>query len=227
MDKGAQFSTEYLVITGIAMFIVFALVVFAVVYYYAYSSGVTYASYDTAVGQIATEADYVASQGLGSSIAFQVKVGTINYTNSLFCGKFVKIGSDTTSSIRPTTVNISGVLPLLPGLYTFYAKAALYEDNLTVQNWIDAPLAFINASYSVSGSALNYDLQFLSVNDILVKDVTFNISAYTAGGTFAGSQREASTSGTYSGSLSLSQSASQYHVYIVAGNYNVFSAVCI
>ena len=70
IQRKAQFTTEYLIIIGIAFGLIAIFLVYAFVYYSSYNNGAGYQQVQNAAVSITQQARYVGSAGIGSKSIF-------------------------------------------------------------------------------------------------------------------------------------------------------------
>ncbi len=183
INKKAQFATEYLVITGIALSIIAVFIAYVLVYYSSYTTESNNDQLSTITSSIVQQANYVFSEGIGSKTSFTIDFPTIQTLNSFFCGDYIKITSPQYSSIGRAEVKLEGVLPATSGNYVMYAR---YNQTGIVEIGFDSPVTYINYSYSYSGSYLCYNLTIFN-NKYIAFPAAYNITMFTSAGAYINS----------------------------------------
>lgn len=222
--KRSQFTTEYLIIIAIAIAIIALFLVYVFIYYTNYTNNANAQAVTTIVDAITSHANYVLATGGGSESAFPLVFPALNITGSYFCGSYIRAATGSTSAVAAATANIVGLLPTKPGNYLVYAK---YQNGSFVEIGIESALAYINYSYSVSGSKLYYNLSFQNQSGSLVPGVPFNISIYSASYKYINSTIGGGGAGTVSGSLHLPATYPSYLVYVLSSRYSEIAASCL
>ncbi len=223
MDRRrAQYTTEYVIILGIAMAVIAAALVYALFFYTSYSSSSSSNQISTAAAQIVQAANYVSAQGADSKTVIAVTFPLLSVQSSFFCGDIVELGSRASSYIDQANVNMSGLMPFIPGLYHAY----LTFNGTITEMGLNFPLSSMDSSFSYSSGSIDYSLEFFDENGDLLPDVTFNITVYSESGAYIASQTETSSNGQYSGSVPVSTDLPLYIIRVFPRTYQVFYSAC-
>jgi hypothetical protein len=182
LNAAGQFTTEYLVIIGIALTIIVAFLVYVFIFYGSYYSSSVSNQVTTVANAIVQGANYVSSEGVGSKTSLTIDfplLENISGISSYFCGSYVKISSSTYSSIAQANVDLEGLLPSSAGNYVVYATYA--SPNL-VQIGLNAPITYINSTYTINVNSLTYNLSFFNASYLPAASTKFNLSIFSPSG---------------------------------------------
>ena len=221
--KRAQFTTEYLIIIGIAFGLIAVFLVYAFVYYSSYNTGSLYQRVQSAAEGLAQQAQYAGSAGIGSRSVFTLYFPSVDENTSFFCGEYAKVSSAGFSYISKSDFQMEGLMPTTAGSYSAYAY---YTRGGDVYLGIQAPLSYINTSYTPDGSYLNYSIWFYNQIGLLAKSTSFNLTVFSINGAYVNSTLETTASGYIQGQIYLPQSLPQYLINIYPLGYNLFESSC-
>ncbi|MCL4401013.1 MAG: hypothetical protein M1348_00735 [Candidatus Parvarchaeota archaeon] len=222
--RKGQFTTEYLIVIGIALSVISIFMIYVFFYYAGYSSTVNSNLAASAAASLVENANYVASIGLGSKITFPVNFPSVSFPESYFCGNYIKLVSGQYSSIQKSRLNLQGVLPITPGVYMVYVR---YNSSGTVQMGLEGVVSYINASYSLNVNTLSYSLRFYNSSYKLDGATPFNISVFSSSGNIINSTSGTTSAGSVSGSLLLNGIYSSLIIDVLAKTGNVIAASCL
>ena len=227
VNKNGQYSTEYVIILGIGLAVIASFLIYVMLFYGSFSSSSAASQITSVSNSLAKEANYVASQGPGSIQTFPITIPLIESQHSFYCGNIIKLQTPTQLGISQSSGNISGMLPLSGGTYDAFAEAG----NNQVLIGLKFAVSLIKQSYTVSFSGstatLDYALSFYNLSGDLT-GTSFNLTILSMGGSYITSITGSTTTGTYSGTITLSSSASaQYLVEIFPTNAGDYSSTCI
>lgn len=219
-----QASFEYIVMLSIGLGILTAFLVISILYSNSFSQYSSSQQFNSLLNSLISNANTVASQGVGSSISFNIQSNGVG-RNSYFCGKSVFLFSGQNSLFGSSDVNISGLLPISTGNYIAYAKYEEINGYPEVYIGLNSNIYMVNSSYILSSNTLNYTLEFYNLSNSLVP-VAFNISVYSFSGAYLGGAMVSST-GESKGSVSLSSSVSNAIVSVFIPAYNLIYNNCV
>ncbi|MCL4398971.1 hypothetical protein M1293_00450 [Candidatus Parvarchaeota archaeon] len=223
IQRKAQFTTEYLIIIGIAFGLIAIFLVYAFVYYSSYNNGAGYQQVQNAAVSITQQAQYVGSAGIGSKSIFTQYFPALDKADSFFCGDYVKVSSAGYSYLSKSDFNMQGILPTTAGSYSAYAY---YTSNGSIYVGLQAGLSYVNTTYNISGSYLGYGIDFYNQIGLLAKSTSFNISVFSVGGSYLNSTIGTTPSGYASGEIYLPQNLPEYLIKIYPLGYNMFESSC-
>ena len=222
ITRKSQFTTEYLIIVGIGIAIITIFLAYVSLYYISFSSSSSTKTLNSAATSLIKQSSYLSSEGSGSETTFSVAFPAINPSQSYFCGNFLKLTSNSITSIQKSSIELNGLLPTTAGTYNFRETNV----NGLAKIGLNQPVSYINSSYALSGKTLSYSLYFYNSTGGIGGDITFNITVLSLSGKQISSQTETASNGVYSGSLSLSTTLPEYLVEIFPIGYNVFASSC-
>ncbi len=228
LDKKAQYSTEYVIIIGIAVGIIASFLVYVALFYGSFSTVSAASDITNIASSLAKEANYVTSQGVGSLQAFPITIPLLQPQYSFFCGNTIKLQTTTELGVAQPAENISGMLPLSGGTYDAFVAST----NTQVLVGLKFAVSLIIQSYSISDSVLSYSLYFYNVSDLpMAKPVSFNISIFTTGGVYKTSttgSTSISSPSTAFGTLTLpSPESNEYVVEVTPSNSGDYASACV
>lgn len=219
----AQYTTEYVIVLGIAMTIIASALFYSLYFYTSYFSSSTSNQLSTAATQLVKAADYVSAQGINSKTLIAVTFPTLTVTSSFFCGQLVQIDSGHSSYIDRANVNISGLMPFNSGLYHAYV---VYNGSMADVG-INLPLSLVTGTFSYSSGSILYGINFLDRNGNSLPSVNFNISVYSGSGVYLASGTGTTSSSTYTGLISVPSGQSVYVIRIFPSTYQEFFSTCV
>lgn len=223
IKRNGQFTTEYMIILGIALSTISVFLIYVFFYYTSYSNTISSNQALTATQLLAQNANYVASLGLGSKITFPVNFPEITIPNSYFCGSYVEIVAGQYSSIQKSNLNLLGVMPMTMGNYITYER---YNNSGAVQVGVQGPISYINTSYSFNVNSLTYSLVFYNSSYKVAVNTAFNISVFSSGGAILNTTSTTAISGAYSGSLFIENPSPTMVIDVFAPTGDVVAASC-
>ena len=223
----SQSSLEYLIVMGIAIFILGAAISYAIYYQVGYNSAGTSQDLQLAATSIANAVNALSESGVGSSQQFSFSSPGLNLVSSI-CNTSVSLSFGGEEASQSLSLYTTGELPVSSG--TFVGKVTLVKENgkPEAQISLDLPISYISTSYIYNPSSVFYNVSFLDTNGNLVGDVNFTIIIYNDNKIIA-EQNESTLSGYYSGSISPSNGgqfspSSTAEIYVQS--LNIISPSC-
>ena len=224
----SQSSLEYLLVMGIAIFILAAAISYALYYQVGYNSAGTSQDLQLAATSIANAVNSLSGQGIGSSQQFSFSSPGLNLVSSI-CNTSVSLSFGGEEASQSLSLNTNGELPISSG--TYVGKVTLVKENgkPEAQIMMDLPISYISTSYIFNPSSVFYNVSFLDTNGNLVGDVNFTLIIYNHNKVVA-EQNESTLTGFYSGSITPSNggqflSGSTAEIYV--SSLNIISPSCL
>ena len=224
----SQSSLEYLLVMGIAIFILAAAISYALYYQVGYNSAGTSQDLQLAATSIANAVNSLSGQGIGSSQQFSFSSPGLNLVSSI-CNTSVSLSFGGEEASQSLSLNTDGELPISSG--TYVGKVTLVKENgkPEAQIMMDLPISYISTSYIFNPSSVFYNVSFLDTNGNLVGDVNFTLIIYNHNKVIA-EQNESTLTGFYSGSITPSNggqflSGSTAEIYV--SSLNIISPSCL
>ena len=224
----SQSSLEYLLVMGIAIFILAAAISYALYYQVGYNSAGTSQDLQLAATSIANAVNSLSGQGIGSSQQFSFSSPGLNLVSSI-CNTSVSLSFGGEEASQSLSLNTDGELPISSG--TYVGKVTLVKENgkPEAQIMMDLPISYISTSYIFNPSSVFYNVSFLDTNGNLVGDVNFTLIIYNHNKVVA-EQNESTLTGFYSGSITPSNggqflSGSTAEIYV--SSLNIISPSCL
>ncbi len=200
IESKSQASLEYLIVMGIAIFILTAAISYAIYYQVGYNSTGTAEDLQLAATSIANAVNSISNQAVGSSQQFSFSSPGLAITSSL-CNTSLSLDFGGEEASQSLSLLTTGELPLDSGTYN--GKVMLVKQNgmTEAELTMDLPISYISTSYVFNPSSIIYNVSFLDSSNNLVGDVNFTLIVYTNSKVVA-EQNESTLSGYYSGSVS-------------------------
>ena len=223
----SQSSLEYLLVMGIAIFILGAAISYAIYYQVGYNSAGTSQDLQLAAKSIANAVNSLSESAVGSSQQFSFSSPGLNLVSSI-CNTSVSLSFGGEEASQSLSLYTTGELPVSSG--TYVGRVTLVKENgrPEAQISMDLPISYISTSYIYNPSSILYNVSFLDTNGNLVGDVNFTIIIYNDNKMVA-EQNESTLSGYYSGSITPSNGG-QFPPNSVAEIYvsslNIISPSC-
>ena len=223
----SQSSLEYLLVMGIAIFILGAAISYAIYYQIGYNSAGTSQDLQLAAKSIANAVNSLSESAVGSSQQFSFSSPGLNLVSSI-CNTSVSLSFGGEEASQSLSLYTTGELPVSSG--TYVGRVTLVKENgrPEAQISMDLPISYISTSYIYNPSSILYNVSFLDTNGNLVGDVNFTIIIYNDNKMVA-EQNESTLSGYYSGSITPSNGG-QFPPNSVAEIYvsslNIISPSC-
>lgn len=233
--RNGQYSTEYVIIIGIGVGLIASFVVYVVFFYGSFASTSAANDITGVANTLATEANYVTAQGTGSMQTFPITIPLLEQHYSFFCGNIIKLQTPAQLGVARPAENISGMLPLSGGTYNAFVRAG----NGGVLVGLRFAVSTIEQSYLVtlsSGSptiaTLHYTLNFYNYSfEPVPTAVAYNLSVFTADGTYITSITNSTASPAYSissGEITLpSAIPAEYVVEVTPSSSGDYASTCI
>ena len=223
----SQSSLEYLIVMGIAIFILSAAISYAIYYQIGYNSAGTSQDLQLAATSIANAVNSLSGSGVGSSQQFSFSSPGLNLVSSI-CNTSISLSYGGEEASQSLSLYTTGELPVSSG--TYVGKVTLVKNNgkPEAQIAMDLPISYISTSYIYNPSSIFYNVSFLDTNGNLVGNVNFTIIIYNHNKIVA-EQNESTLSGYYSGSitpLSGGQFSSSSTAEIYVKSLNIISPSC-
>ena len=195
----SQSSLEYLLVMGIAIFILAAAISYAIYYQVGYNSAGTSQDLQLAATSIANAVNSLSGEGVGSSQQFSFSSPGLDLVSSI-CNTSISLSFGGEEASQSLSLYTTGELPIGSG--TYLGKATLVKKNgkPQVQLMMDLPISYISTSYIFNPSSVFYNVSFLDTNGNLVGNVNFTIIIYNNNKVVA-EQNESTLTGYYSGSV--------------------------
>ena len=219
--KKGQYSVEYAIIMGIGISIIAAFLLYIALFYGSFAVGSAASQITTVSDSLSNEISYVTSQGPGSVQAFPITIPLIEPKYSFFCGNIIKLQTTTELGVSKSIENVSGMLPLSGGTFDAFAR----DENGSAVIGLDFSIALIQFTYSTSSNTLSYSLSFYNYSNDLTP-AKFNLSLFSAGGTYLQSITGSTTSGKATGTLSL-PSPNLYIIEVYPSGAGDYYSTCI
>ncbi len=223
----SQSSLEYLIVMGIAIFILAAAISYALYYQVGYNSAGTAQDLQLAATSIANAVNSLSGEGIGSSQEFSFSSPGLNLVSSI-CNTSISLSFGGEEASQSLSLYTTGELPISSGTYD--GKVTLVKDNgkPEAQISMNLPISYISTSYIYNPSSVFYNVSFLDTKGNLVGDVNFTIIIYNHNKIIA-EQNESTLSGYYSGSITPSNGgqfspSSTAEIYVQA--LNIMSPSC-
>ncbi|MCL4376108.1 DUF2341 domain-containing protein, partial [Candidatus Parvarchaeota archaeon] len=223
----SQSSLEYLIVMGIAIFILGAAISYAIYYQVGYNSAGTSQDLQLAATSIANAVNSLSGSAVGSSQQFSFSSPGLNLVSSI-CNTSISLSYGGEEASQSLSLYTTGELPASSG--TYVGKVTLVKNNgkPEAQIAMDLPISYISTSYIYNPSSIFYNVSFLDTNGNLVGDVNFTIIIYNDNKIVA-EQNESTLSGYYSGSITPSsggQFSSSSTAEIYVSSLNIISPSC-
>ena len=196
----SQSSLEYLIVMGIAIFILGAAISYAIYYQVGYNSAGTSQGLQLAASSIANAINSISPQALGSSEQFSFTSPGLSLTSSI-CNDSLTLNFGGEEASQSLSLYTTGELPLTSGTYTGEVKLVNKNGKTQAELRMQLPISYISTSYTFNPSSVFYNVSFLDAADNLVGDINFTIIIYSNNKIVA-EQNETSITGYYSGSVS-------------------------
>ncbi len=226
MDGTGQAALEYLIVIGIALFVLTGLLGYSYYYTVGYNSAKNGQGLTLAANSMQTAVNYLSAEQAGSSYVFSFNSPGLNIQNSYFCGNYMVLGSGSSQAAEALSTPIFGEMPLTAGQYSAMGVLTTQNGNPAVALRFDLPVGFINSSDFMSGSTLKYNISFQTFSGSLTPVSNFTLYVYTLSNDLLASQNLSTASGTYSGSISLGQAYLNLKIIIYIPALNIASASC-
>ena len=195
----SQSSLEYLLVMGIAIFILAAAISYALYYQVGYNSAGTSEDLQLAATSIANAVNSLSGEGIGSSQQFSFSSPGLNLISSI-CNTSVSLSFGGEEASQSLSLNTNGELPISSGTYVGNVKLVKENGKPEAQIMMDLPISYISTSYVFNPSSVFYNVSFLDTNGNLVGDVNFTLIIYNHNKIIA-EQNESTLTGFYSGSI--------------------------
>ncbi len=195
----SQSSLEYLLVMGIAIFILAAAISYAIYYQVGYNSAGTSQDLQLAATSIANAVNSLSGEGIGSSQQFSFSSPGLNLASSI-CNTSISLSFGGEEASQSLSLDTIGELPISSG--TYVGKVTLVKENgkTQAQLMMDLPISYISTSYIFNPSSVFYNVSFLDMSGNLVGDVNFTLIIYNHNKVIA-EQNESTLTGSYSGSI--------------------------
>ncbi|MGC8533631.1 MAG: LamG-like jellyroll fold domain-containing protein [Candidatus Parvarchaeum sp.] len=224
----SQSSLEYLIVMGIAIFILAAAISYALYYQIGYNSAGTAQDLQLAATSIANAVNSLSGEGIGSSQQFSFSSPGLNIVSSI-CNNSLSLSFGGEEAAQSLSLYTTGELPISSG--TFDGKVTLVKENgkPEAQISMNLPISYISTSYTYNPSSVFYNVSFLDTKGNLVGNVNFTLIIYNHNNIIA-EQNESTLSGYYSGSITPSNGGqfspgSTAEIYVRA--FNIISPSCL
>ena len=223
----SQSSLEYLIVMGIAIFILAAAISYAIYYQVGYNSAGTSQDLELAATSIANAVNSLSGSSVGSSQQFSFSSPGLNLVSSI-CNTSISLSYGGEEASQSLSLYTTGELPIGSG--TYVGKVTLVKENgkPEAQISMNLPISYISTSYTYNPSSIFYNVSFFDTNGNLVGDVNFTIIIYNHNKIVA-EQNESTLSGYYSGSITPSnggQFSSSSTAEIYVKSLNIISPSC-
>ncbi len=223
----SQSSLEYLIVMGIAIFILAAAISYALYYQVGYNSAGTAQDLQLAATSIANAVNSLSGEGIGSSQQFSFSSPGLSLVSSI-CNTSISLSFGSEEASQSLSIYTTGELPISSGTYD--GKVTLVKENgkPEAQIAMNLPISYISTSYIYNPSSVFYNVSFLDTKGNLVGDVNFTLIIYNHNKIIA-EQNESTLSGYYSGSITPSNGgqfspSSTAEIYVQA--LNIISPSC-
>ena len=156
----SQSSLEYLIVMGIAIFILAAAISYALYYQVGYNSAGTAQDLQLAATSIANAVNSLSGEGIGSSQEFSFSSPGLNLVSSI-CNTSISLSFGGEEASQSLSLYTTGELPISSGTYD--GKVTLVKDNGKPQAQIsmNLPISYISTSYIYNPSSVFYNVSFL------------------------------------------------------------------
>ncbi len=218
---------EYLIIIGLALTILTGFLIMTFYYASGYNSAESGQGVVLAVNTISNAVDSLASAQLGSAYGFSFVSSGFDQLASYFCANYITLSSSGYQAAATVNLPVYGEIPLNPGQYSGRALLTNINGEQEVQISFNLLIATINTTYVLNGSALLYNISFLSQSNTLVNNVNFELKVYTLTNTFIAAQNETAVSGKFSGHVNINHAYPNLKIMVLVPSYGVANTECI
>ncbi len=195
----SQSSLEYLIVMGIAIFILVAAISYAIYYQVGYNSAGNSQDLQLAAESIANAISSISTAGVGSSAQFSFSSPGLSLTSSI-CNTSISLSYAGEEASQSLPILTTGELPINSGTYSGTVKLVKENGRPQAQLMMQLPISYISTSYIYNPSSIFYNVSFFDSSANLVGDVNFTLIIYSNNKIVA-EQNETTLSGYYSGSI--------------------------
>jgi hypothetical protein len=195
----SQSSLEYLIVMGVAIFILVTAISYSIYYQVGYNSASTSQDLQLAATSISNAVTAVSGGEIGSSQQFSFSSPGLSLTSSI-CNTSLSLNFAGEQASQSLSMYTTGELPVNSGTYQGNVKLVKENGQSQAQLTMDLPISYISTSYTYNPSSIFYNVSFLDTSGNLVGDVNFTVIIYNNNKIVA-EQNETTISGYYSGSI--------------------------
>ena len=155
----SQSSLEYLIVMGIAIFILVAAISYAIYYQVGYNSAGNSQDLQLAAESIANAISSISTAGVGSSAQFSFSSPGLSLTSSI-CNTSISLSYAGEEASQSLPILTTGELPINSGTYSGTVKLVKENGKPQAQLMMQLPISYISTSYVYNPSSIFYNVSF-------------------------------------------------------------------